>query len=170
VWLNLAVVRADVVDVGLDRVGPGRACHVGKRRVRDLHPVGVGQAVYWSRVFGDHDKWDLAYVSFSADYPDPDNWLPDFFETNGGYNSGIAQYSNESFDTKVAQALSDEDEAHRLTLWQEAESIMLEDAPAIFLFNDEMFILKNERVKGIVGTAMDLYIPGDMFLANIYLD
>ena len=47
---------------------------------------------------------------------------------------------------------------------------MVEDAPAIFLFNDEMFVLVNDRVQGITGTAMDLYIPGDLLLESIFLE
>jgi len=136
----------------------------------NVDAVGVGQAVYWSRVFGEHDKWDLSYVSFSADYPDPDNWLPDFFETNGGYNGGIAQYSSEELDAKIADALAASGSDTILRLWKEAEKIMVEDAPAIFLFNDEMFVLVNERVQGITGTAMDLYIPGDLLLESIFLE
>ena len=46
---------------------------------------------------------------------------------------------------------------------------MVQDAPAIFLFNDEMFVLKNSRVQGITGTAMDLYFPGDLMMESIYL-
>lgn len=131
--------------------------------------VGVGQAAYWDRVFGEHDEWDLAYVSFSSDYPDPDNWLPDFFSTTGAYNTGIAQYSNPLFDNKTAAALAETDDTARLDLWQEAEMLMRKDAPAIFMFNDEMFVLKKNRVEGLVGTAMDLYIPGDLFLSQIEL-
>ena len=131
--------------------------------------VGVGSAAYWDRVFDGHDTWDMAYISFSADYADPDNWLPDFFGTDTGYNAVIAQYSNEAFDSKVADALAETDATPRLNLWQSAEAIMVADAPAIFLFNDEMFVLKSDRVEGITGTAMDLYVPGDMFLDEVYL-
>jgi len=135
-----------------------------------IDTVGVGQAVYWNRVFGEHDTWDLAYVSFSADYPDPDNWLPDFFSTNGGYNAQLAEYSNATFDAKVTEALAQPDSALRLALWKDAETVMVADAPAIFLFNDEMFVLKKDGVKGITGTAMDLYTPGDLFLEDVYIE
>ncbi|MDY6835043.1 MAG: peptide ABC transporter substrate-binding protein [Chloroflexota bacterium] len=131
--------------------------------------VGVGQAVYWDRVFEEHDEWDLAYISFSSDYPAPDNWLPDFFATTGAYNAGIAQYSNPVFDNTVASALAEPDDDVRLDLWQEAEAIMVQDAPAIFMFNDEMYALKKTSVKGVVSTAMDLYFPGDLFLSQIEL-
>jgi oligopeptide transport system substrate-binding protein len=131
--------------------------------------VGVGSAAYWDRVFDAHDSWDMAYISFSADYADPDNWLPDSFASDGGYNGVIAQYNSTAYDAKVAEALAETSATQRLDLWQDAEELMVADAPAVFLFNDEMFVLKSDRVEGITGTPMDLYVPGDMFLDEVYL-
>jgi len=131
--------------------------------------VGVGS--FWSRIASERDKWDMVYAGFSTDYTDPDNWLPDFFGTDGGYNQAyFSQYSNTAFDDKVAEALVEADADQRLALWQDAEDIMVEDAPAIFLFNDEMFVLVKDSVKGITGTAMDLYVAGDLFLADVYIE
>lgn len=136
----------------------------------NIDAVGIGSASFYSRVGSERGKWNMVYGSFSTDYPDPDNWLPDFFGSTGGYNTSyFSQYSNTTFDSKVAEALAEDDTNLRLALWKEAEGIMVADAPAIFLFNDEMFVLKNARVEGLVGTAMDLYVPGDLSLASIYI-
>ena len=113
-------------------------------------------------------QFDWAYYGWGADYPDPENWLPTIFGTGADNNKN--GYSNALFDSLCSQAMQEFDDAARLALWQQAQAIMVDDAPMIFLFNRETFAVKKPWVKGQITTGMDGQIPGDMFLPNIYME
>lgn len=109
--------------------------------------------------------WGL--YGWGADYPDPDNWLPQLFGTGAGNNK--TSYSSKAFDDISAEALKELNETKRLQLWADAQKIVVDDAPMVFVFNRETFVLKKPWVKGQVTTGMDGAIAGDMFLREVYI-
>ena len=68
------------------------------------------------------------------DYPSIENFLAPLYTTSGGANDG--DYSNEQFDTLIADAGASAtiDEAN--VKYQEAERLLAEDMPVIPLWND----------------------------------
>ncbi len=112
-------------------------------------------------------QFDWCYTGWGADYPDPDNLLPQLFGTNAGNNK--TGYSSSQFDSLSTNALKELDETKRLKLWEDAHAIVVEDCPMIFLFYREIFNLKKSWVKGQVLTGMDGQIPGDMYFREIYI-
>ena len=108
-----------------------------------------------------------AWTGFGADYPDPDNWLPELFGTDAGNNH--MNYSNAQFDTLAKQAKSELDNTKRLQMWDEAQAIVMADAPLVPMFYRERFVLVKPSVKGIKTTGMDGQNVGDLFLQEVYL-
>jgi len=114
-------------------------------------------------VNSEQHQW--AWTGWGADYPDPDNWLPEYFGTNGGNNH--MNYSNAQFDALAAQAKSELDNTKRLQLWADAQKIVVNELPIIFMNYRERFWVVKPYVKGLMPTGMDGQIPGDFFFYNV---
>ncbi|MDD5189905.1 MAG: peptide ABC transporter substrate-binding protein [Dehalococcoidales bacterium] len=112
-------------------------------------------------------EFSWAFYGWGADYPDPDNWLPQIFGTGAGNNK--TGYSNPNFDALAASGLKELDNTKRLKIWADAQALVIADAPMVFLFNRETFVLKKPWVKGQITTGMDGQIAGDMFLRDVYI-
>ncbi len=112
------------------------------------------------------EQYTWAWYGWGADYPDPDDWLPELFGTGAGNNH--TGYSNPQFDAICQQARSELDNTKRMQLWAEAQKIIEDDAPILFMMNRETFALVKPNVQGLLYNGMD-NIPGDMFYANVYI-
>lgn len=113
-------------------------------------------------------QFHVAFFGWGADYPDPDNWLPDLFGTSGSQNH--TQYSNLKFDDTVKKAMAEPDNTKRIQLLGDAQKIMIEDAPIAPLIYRERFWLKKPYLQGLVTTPKDGVVPGDKFLNKLWLD
>lgn len=114
------------------------------------------------------EQYTWAWYGWGADYPDPDNWLPELFGTGAGNNH--TGYSNPAFDALCDQAANELDNTKRLALWAEAQKMVVDDAPVLFMQYRERFRLVKPNVKGLKYTGMDGDSPGDMFFAETYID
>ncbi|HXY75247.1 MAG TPA: peptide ABC transporter substrate-binding protein [Dehalococcoidales bacterium] len=112
-------------------------------------------------------QFSWALYGWGADYPDPDNWLPQIFGTGAGNNK--TGYSSTAFDALSTQALKELDNTKRLQMWADAQKIVVQDAPMVFVFNREGFVVVKSWVKNFVPTGMDGQLVGDMFLRNVYI-
>ncbi|MBI4333783.1 MAG: peptide ABC transporter substrate-binding protein [Chloroflexi bacterium] len=117
--------------------------------------------------FVNQEKHMWAWFGWGADYPDPDNWLPEIFGTGAGNNH--TKYSNPKFDALAKQAKAELDNAKRLQMWTEAQKMVVADAPIATMFYRERFVLVKPTVKALRTTGMDGHMPGDMFLSEAYL-
>jgi len=106
-----------------------------------------------------------AWFGWGADYPDPDNWLPELFGTDAGNNH--TTYSNPAFDEISKKAKNELDNTKRLKLWADAQKIIVDDAPVLFMQYRERFRLVKPTVKGLKTTSMDGDVCGDMFFAEV---
>jgi len=95
-----------------------------------------------------------------ADYPDPENFADVLFHT--GAQQNIGNYSNPALHAILDQARVEQDVSKRLQLYQQAEQIIVQDAPAMFISNDVTYTLVKPYVKGFVLTPID--IPIDRYL------
>ena len=112
-------------------------------------------------------QFTWGFTGWGADYPDPDNWLPQLYMTGAGNNK--TGYSNPAFDTIATQALKELDNTKRLKLWADAQAMVVADQPMIYVFNRENFGLRKPWVKGEVTTGMDGNLFGDSLLRNVYI-
>ena len=108
-----------------------------------------------------------AWGGWAADYPDPDNWLPEIFGTGAGNNQSL--YSNPAFDALAKQGKQELDNTRRLQIWAQAQQIVMADAPIITMFYLERFGLLKSNVRGFSPTGMDGMIPGDGSFRNLYI-
>lgn len=114
------------------------------------------------------NRHQVAFFGWGADYPDPDNWLPELFGTGAGNNH--TQYSNPKLDELMKKAMAESDTAKRMDLWAQAQKMVVDDAPVIFLFHDERFILLKPYVKDFKMTGIDQNaLPGNWNLELVYL-
>ena len=111
-------------------------------------------------------QYSWAFYGWGADYPDPDNWLPQIFMTTGGNNK--QNYSNAQFDALSTAALKELDNTKRLKDWADAQKLLVADCPMVFLFYRQTFVLQKPWVKNMVTTGMDGN-AGDTFLRNVYI-
>jgi oligopeptide transport system substrate-binding protein len=94
---------------------------------------------------GEFQMFELGWV---ADYPDPENFLRIKFHSDSTNND--TQYANTEVDRLLDQADAETDEATRLSLYQQAEQIIVNDMPWIPLFHDKFSVLIKPYVKGYV--------------------
>ena len=112
-------------------------------------------------------QFTWGFTGWGADYPDPDNWLPQLYGTGAGNNK--TGYSNPAFDALAAQGLKELDNTKRLQIWAQAQALVVADQPMIYVFNRETFVLLKPWVKGMVTTGLDGNVAGDTFLRNVYI-
>ncbi len=102
----------------------------------------------------------MTLLGWGQDYPDPRNWLTEFWACDSTIYAGVVGYCNESFDRLVTRADQELDPAERAQLYVDAERVLLADAPAVFIFNPAALILVSPLVQGYVPTPSDTFYPG----------
>jgi oligopeptide transport system substrate-binding protein len=124
--------------------------------------IGV-KIVEWAQhtTLVEEGKTDFFRLGWIADYPDPENFLnilygknvPDDPAQPSTLNS--VRYKNPRFDAVFEKALQTIDKNERYALYAQAEQIALDDAPMIFIYNDEDYRFLQPYVKGFPINAMD---------------
>jgi ABC-type oligopeptide transport system substrate-binding subunit len=88
----------------------------------------------------------LFAYSWCADYPDPENVLDLPYHSEGPLNYG--GYANSQVDELLEAARTEQNPGERLALYQEAESALLEDAPAVPIIHPLAHVLIRPYVRG----------------------
>ena len=109
------------------------------------------------------EKDELFVTGWIADYPDPHNFLDILFYTGSEVN--ISEYSNPTVDDFLDQAAIQQDEIARLSMYQQVEQLIINDAPCLPLFHGANYILVEPYVKGY--ELSPLGIPD---LSKVYID
>jgi oligopeptide transport system substrate-binding protein len=89
-----------------------------------------------------------------ADYPDPENFTDTLFHTGAQQNQ--SQYSNPQVDGLLEQARTERDVTKRLQLYQQAEQLIVDDAPVIFTTHGLSHVLVKPYIKGYVLTTIGM--------------
>jgi oligopeptide transport system substrate-binding protein len=109
------------------------------------------------------EKDEIFTMGWIADYPDPNNFLDILFYTGSEVN--IGEYSNPTLDTLLDQAAIEQNETLRLTMYQQAEQLVVDDAPCLPLWHGTNYILVKPYVKGY-----ELSAQGIPDLSKVYID
>ena len=109
------------------------------------------------------EKDEMFVMGWIADYPDPHNFLDILFYT--GSENNIFEYSDPGLDTLLDQAAIEQNGALRLAMYQQAEQLVVDDAPCLPLFHGANYILVEPYVKGY--ELSPLGIPD---LTKVYLE
>jgi oligopeptide transport system substrate-binding protein len=96
-----------------------------------------------------------------ADYPDPENFADALFHTGAQQNLG--KYSNPEVDKLLEQARTEQDANKRMALYQQAEQMIVNDAPALFITHGLSFVVVKPYIKGYVLTPID--VPLERYLS-----
>lgn len=93
-------------------------------------------------------SYQIAYISWGADYPDPQNFLSLQLQSGTGNNNG--SFSDHTFDrlTTRADALVGNN-ARRFALYHRAEGIALDQAAWIVLYHSKANVFISKRVHGL---------------------
>jgi oligopeptide transport system substrate-binding protein len=109
------------------------------------------------------EKDEMFTTGWIADYPDPHNFLDILFYT--GSENNIFEYSNPTLDDLLDQAAIEQDKAARLTMYQQAEQMVVDDTPCLPLFHGTNYILVEPYVKDY-----ELGPLGVPDLSKVYID
>ncbi len=93
---------------------------------------------------GNHGQ--IVSSGWCADYPDPENFADVLFHTSTAMN--YSNYSNPTLDNILENARVETDVTQRIDLYQQAEQIIVDDAPAIFLTHSLSYVLVKPYIKG----------------------
>jgi oligopeptide transport system substrate-binding protein len=108
------------------------------------------QQVEWATYLEDLDRQAFqafAGLGWSADYPDPQDFLDILFHSESSINHGA--YSNPQVDSLLEEARIEQDVVRRVQLYNQAEEMIINDAAWVPLwFTGDRYVLIKQRVKG----------------------
>jgi oligopeptide transport system substrate-binding protein len=109
--------------------------------------------------------YDIARNGWGADFPHPDNQNRDLFACGAGNNN--SKYCNPDYDALLNQGAAAADYTAAEPFYHQAEELLVQDAPVIFLRYGEGVRLIKPYVGGLQQTASDHQNPGDVFYETI---
>lgn len=119
------------------------------------------QNYYLEQIYsGNHGQ--LISGGWCADYPDPENFADVLFHSQSGQNNG--GYSNPRLDALLEQARVEQDVTRRISMYQQAEQMLVDDAAALWTTHSFSYELVKPYVKGYVFTPIDIPIQRYMWL------
>jgi ABC-type transport system substrate-binding protein len=93
--------------------------------------------------------------SWIADYPDAENYLSVFYSKNPA-PPNYTRYHNPRFDALFEKAITETNDSVRYKLYQQADQVMIYDAPVVPLWYDVVVHLVQPNVKGFPANALNL--------------
>jgi peptide/nickel transport system substrate-binding protein len=93
--------------------------------------------------------------SWIADYPDAENYLSVFYSKNPA-PPNYTRYHNPKFDALFEKAIAETNDSLRYQLYQQADQVMIEDAPVVPLFYDEVVHLVQPGIEGFPPNSLNL--------------
>ncbi len=94
----------------------------------------------------DSGSFQMFSLGWVADYPDPQNFLEIKFHSDSANNE--TKYSSPEVDRLLEQARTEKDQQKRLGLYQQAEKIIVDDAPWVPLYHGKASFLTKPYVQG----------------------
>ena len=109
----------------------------------------------------------LFFLGWCQDYPDPQDWLSLVFRSDSTVTH--IGWKNAQFDQLTKQADIEKDATKRLALYKQAQQILADDAPVVFLYWDVTPTLIKPYITGMREhqTPDDAIIPGFKNIVNI---
>jgi len=127
---------------------------IGQKVQHDLAAVGVAmeiKQVAWSaflEAVRQPKTVPLFDLAWSADFPDPSNFLDVLFQSSRVDANNHTFYASPAFDRMLARAQRVVEPAARNLAYAEAERLLVDDAPVIFLYHPIAYVMLQRRVQG----------------------
>ena len=91
---------------------------------------------------------DMFWLSWWADYPDPENFLfPLFHSSNLGPAGNRARYANPEVDKAIERGQAAGTEGERNRFYEQAERMIVHDAPWVFFWHKTDFTLRQPWIR-----------------------
>jgi oligopeptide transport system substrate-binding protein len=124
-----------------------------------VEPVGLEWGAYLDRLA--KDPFTIFRLGWGADYPHPNNFLTDLIScTSANNNMG---YCNKDVDAILAQAAQKATPEEQVPLYNQAQEMVMADAPIIPVRFGQRFGLIKPWVQNLRPTAQDSQISGENF-------
>jgi peptide/nickel transport system substrate-binding protein len=109
-----------------------------------------------------HQPWEgFAIAGWSGDNGDPDNFLGDLFEwdtvNNKARINNTGRHHNPAYDRLLQQARQTTDQAKRAGLYTQANQILHDDAPWIFINHTNQVRAARANVKGFLLNPLQMF-------------
>jgi oligopeptide transport system substrate-binding protein len=143
--------------ITLNVSGGGGVADKQVQAVVDMYKQNLGVDIAVQQTDWETYLWDLRahrYQMFGltagwvADYPDPQDFLDILFHSESRSND--IEYSNSEVDSLLEEARGEQDFERRVELYQQAEGIILDDAPIVPLTHDADYWLTKPYVEGMI--------------------
>jgi ABC-type oligopeptide transport system substrate-binding subunit len=115
----------------------------------------------------------LWYAAWSTDYPDPQDWLSNFFAKGGqdnfanyGQNNSPAAAAQQAVQAQLARADAEQNPEERIKLYQDAEQKIVNDVGWITTYQTAYVVVVNPKLHGWKINPMGTISTSDW--ANIY--
>lgn len=139
--------------------GTGAAVPPASEAVIEMWKTNLGlkveiRQVEWATYLQDlkRKKFQAFELGWSADYPDPHDFVDLLFRTNSNENN--TGYSNPQVDKILDAAQVEKDVQKRLKMYQEAEQIVVSDAAWLPLWFQRNYMVVKPYVKGFIVAPM----------------
>lgn len=143
---TVSALDAALIDMWRDNLGV-------EVQLRQMDPEA-----YYNELIEEKDQ--LFIYGWSADYPDPQNFLDVLFYTGSEQNNG--EYSNPDIDLLLEQARVEQDNSARMQIYQLVEQMLVDDAAFLPLYYGINYLLVKPYVNDFVlspqGVIMFRYI------------
>lgn len=96
-------------------------------------------------------------ASWIADYPDAENYLSLFYSKNFAPNGpNYTHFKNTQFDQLYEKSLTVVNDTERHQLYQKMDALIIEEAPVIPLFYDEVTRFSRKNIQGLGNNPLNL--------------
>ncbi len=120
-----------------------------------------------SRVKEGNFTLKTTFLGHAANYPDPQDFFDVLLSSSPANRTG---WSNPDYDRLVTQANTTVDPAARQKLYDQAQSLLVEQAPVAFLAQPLRNYFLKPWVQGITRTAVDsAWMPGDLYSKTLVI-
>ncbi len=139
----------------------------GEMIAEQLKAIGIQvsiESIEWSvwldRVYAGRD-YDMTIIGFTGKV-DPDAILKRY---RTDYERNFMNYSNTSFDALLKEAKQTTDETKRAALYKEAQVILTDEVPAVYIMDPSYLVAMKKNLKGY--QTYPLYVQD---LSSLYFD
>lgn len=113
---------------------------------------GVQWSTYLDNLVG--GKFTLGFMGWGADYADPHNFVVPYMRTDGAFGGvkgeNYINWARENADPLINEAAVTVDPARREEIYKELQSLAIEQALDIYLYQPEAHYVFRDNVKGFV--------------------
>ena len=127
---------------------------------KQLEQIGLNVKVEISqpailREWMSQSKVNMFRGSWLADYPDAENYFAVFYSKNGS-PPNYTRFNNAEYDQLYQAALAENNDAKRYDLYHQMDRIIVEEAPIVPLYYDEVLRFSQKNIEGLEPNALNL--------------